>query len=311
MAVDKYERLTSLLATLLQAAQPMTQEELVREVPGYEEASTAEARRAAFERDKRLLRETGVPLEVTRVDRGDVQVEAYRVDPDQYELPDLGLTEAEQVALGFAIGAVRLDLPTTVDPALSLGLVDVETPPLAALPTSPVLADLHAASAAGRQAAFKYKGDARHLQVWGLGSVGGFWYAVGHDPDADGVRTFRVDRIDGKVTTTETTFERPAGVDIRSHLPSDPTRVGDGDEVTVTVAIDAAHAARVVAEVGSDRVIGRRDDGSVEISLTINNLVAFRSWLLGLLDHAVVVDPPEVRDHVVGWLAAIAGEVAR
>jgi proteasome accessory factor B len=32
------------------------------------------------------------------------------------------------------------------------------------------------------------------------------------------------------------------------------------------------------------------------------NRPAFRSWVLGLLEHAVVLEPVEVRDEVVAWL---------
>ena len=34
---------------------------------------------------------------------------------------------------------------------------------------------------------------------------------------------------------------------------------------------------------------------------------AFRSWLLGMLEHAEVVGPPALRDDVVAWLRALAG----
>ena len=34
-------------------------------------------------------------------------------------------------------------------------------------------------------------------------------------------------------------------------------------------------------------------------------VAAFRSWVLGLLDHAVVESPPELRRHVIDWLIAV------
>jgi hypothetical protein len=69
-------------------------------------------------------------------------------------------------------------------------------------------------------------------------------------------------------------------------------------------------AAKVVREVGEDAVVERRDDGTVVVRVPCGNLAAFRSWLLGLLDDAVVVGPPAVRADVVAWLAAVAGEPA-
>jgi hypothetical protein len=43
------------------------------------------------------------------------------------------------------------------------------------------------------------------------------------------------------------------------------------------------------------------------VRVPCSNLPAFRSWLLGLLDDAVVEAPPEVRAEVVQWLGAMAG----
>jgi hypothetical protein len=65
-------------------------------------------------------------------------------------------------------------------------------------------------------------------------------------------------------------------------------------------------AAKVVREVGDDAIAERRADGRVVVRVPCGNLPAFRSWLLGLLDDAVVIGPPEVRADVVAWLAAIA-----
>jgi predicted DNA-binding transcriptional regulator YafY len=44
----------------------------------------------------------------------------------------------------------------------------------------------------------------------------------------------------------------------------------------------------------------------------VTNRAALRSFVLGFLDHAEVVGPPEVRDEVVQWLRAMAsgGEAA-
>ena len=36
------------------------------------------------------------------------------------------------------------------------------------------------------------------------------------------------------------------------------------------------------------------------------NVGAFRSWLLGYLEHAEVLSPPELRSEVVAWLEGVA-----
>jgi predicted DNA-binding transcriptional regulator YafY len=63
----------------------------------------------------------------------------------------------------------------------------------------------------------------------------------------------------------------------------------------------------VERELGAERVVTRHDDGSVVVSVPAGNTTAFRSWVLGLLDHAVVEAPPELRAQVVDWLRGVAG----
>ena len=50
----------------------------------------------------------------------------------------------------------------------------------------------------------------------------------------------------------------------------------------------------------------RRPDGSVVVELTVTNRDAFRSFVLGFLEHAEVLGPPELRDELVAWLGALA-----
>ena len=55
--------------------------------------------------------------------------------------------------------------------------------------------------------------------------------------------------------------------------------------------------------------MSREPDGSIHVMVPATNLDAFRSWLIGLVDHAVVLDPPHVRNDIVTWLRQVAGPV--
>ena len=103
-------------------------------------------------------------------------------------------------------------------------------------------------------------------------------------------------------------FERPADFDPRSAFPADPKQIGQSPDeaIEATVRIDAGRAAAAVRELGDDRVLHRHDDGSIDVRVPADNIDAFRSWVLGLLEHAVVVDPPELRASIVAWLTAVA-----
>src|SRR4051812_33853195 len=101
--VDRLERLTNLVALLLNTSVPLTLDDIVQRIEGY--PSEAETRRQAFERDKRLLRDEGVPIETIVADGRST----YRIKSDEYYLPDLGLTEDELVALNLAVAAVHVE----------------------------------------------------------------------------------------------------------------------------------------------------------------------------------------------------------
>ncbi len=89
---SRVERVLNLLALLLDTRVPLTREDIVHDVAGYPEQITAYRR--AFERDKETLRGMGVP--VTTEPIGDGTEVGYRVRPDDYYLPDLGLTPRRQ-----------------------------------------------------------------------------------------------------------------------------------------------------------------------------------------------------------------------
>jgi predicted DNA-binding transcriptional regulator YafY len=76
--------------------------------------------------------------------------------------------------------------------------------------------------------------------------------------------------------------------------------------VAAHVLVDASQAAAVVDQVGESAVTERRDDGSVLLELPVTNTAAFRSFVLGLLDAAEVVAPPELRAEMASWLEGIA-----
>ncbi|HZT66785.1 MAG TPA: WYL domain-containing protein [Acidimicrobiales bacterium] len=303
--MDRLERLTNLVLVLLDAGRPLTLAEIVTTVEGYPEGH--DAYRQAFERDKRTLREQGIPVVTEPLDSPEQF--GYRIRPEDYYLPELDLTEEEQQALNLAVAGVRMDRAAGQEAAWRLGGLGAGGgAPLAALPNLPALPVLHEAIRARATVRFRHRGVSRSVEPYGLLFRRGNWYVVGRDLDREAQRSFRVDRIEGRPEIGDPgAFEAPADFDPRRALPEDPWRIGGGEEVTATVAVDAGHARMVEAEVGSGAVVERRDDGSVVVSLPVVNVDAFRSWVLGLLDHAVVLAPDELRGEIVDWLTPLAG----
>jgi len=181
------------------------------------------------------------------------------------------------------------------------------------VPTFVALPPLHEAVAAKATVEFVYRSVERALDPYGLLLRDGYWYVIGRDHGHDDVRTFRVDRIAGSVRVgVGSSFERPPGFDIRLVFPSDPKLLGEPEnEITrAIVRIAPTRAALVAGEVGAAAVVQRFDDGSIDVEVPCVNRDAFRSWVLGLTDHAVVVAPAELRDDIVEWLTGIVGVVS-
>ena len=313
--VDRIERLTNLLALLLETSRPLSLIEIAGELVGqYPE--NERSRRASFERDKAALREIGVPIETEMVTGGPYSGQTtYRIDRRAYELTDLDLTPDEMRALQVAVAAVRSEPGQHAIWKLG-GALDERPAVSAVIPERPELPAIRTAVAARAPIEFRYRGDDRKLDPWGLLLRGGFWYVIGHDHARNERRTFRVDRFDpvgddGADTVrvgTPASFDRPPSFDPRAAFPADPKQIGhDAEEsVDALVRISAVRSGAVERELGTDRVVERADDGSVVVSVPAGNLPAFRSWVLGLLDHAVVESPDDIRRHLIDWLTDVA-----
>jgi predicted DNA-binding transcriptional regulator YafY len=317
---EPLERLTNLLALLLETVEPLTLEQIGNEL-AHQYPSGESARRGAFERDKSVLRDLGVPIEQQVLAGDQAGRTAYRIDRRRYELADLDLTDDERHALQLAVAAARSDDTWGQDGLWKLG-AGSERPSLAVAATVPsfeALPPLREAIASRTEVEFEYHHVGRTLDPYGLLLRDGYWYVIGRDHGRDEVRTYRVDRIAGAVrlggrdqSGSARCFDRPAGFDIRSVFPSDPKLMGHPEDemVRAIVRIDARRAALVAVEVGDEAVLQRNGDGSIDVEVPCVNREAFRSWLLGLTDNAVVIAPDDLRAETIEWLTAIVVSAA-
>jgi proteasome accessory factor B len=314
---DRLERVTDLLLVLLDTGRPLSLREIALRVPGYPEGH--QARRQAFERDKKLLRDEGVPMMTEQIDSDDQT--GYRVDPEAYYLPDLGLDPDEQASLNLAVAGVHLGEPIGREALSKLGMGGqwprrgaplplVDLPSVDGLPALPALFEAVRTKAV---VSFSYRNAARSVDVAGIRFRGGHWYLVGWDRDRGQARTFRVDRIDGLPEVGEAgSADVPDGFDADEAFAREPWHFRSGDAVEVDVAVDAAEASRVITELGPDAVVERSGDGAVVVRLEVTDVDALVTWVMDLLDHAEVLGPPDVRGAVVARLEAfVPGGSAR
>ena len=304
-APSRVERVLNLLALLLNTRVPLARDDIVREVSGYPEQISAYRR--AFERDKETLRGMGVPLTTEPV--GDGSEVGYRVRPEDYYLPDLGLTPEETAALRVAVSAVSLGSQAGEGALMKLGGVSDEgVAPIASLPIAPALATLFDAFRHRAVVTFTHRGRTRRVEPWGLSSKRGHWYVVGFDRERDAIRAFRADRIGGDITTgPPNQFEAPEDFRPDDHVEARPWLLGDEPPLTVRIAVDPAQRDAMLMELGSDAtVVAEEADGSAHVELVVTNRATFRAFVLGFLEHAEVLEPADLRAEVIAWLERIA-----
>lgn len=296
--MDKLERLLNLAAALLDADRPLTADDLRDRIGGYPEAKASFRR--TFERDKDDLRAMGLPISVEPVPGTDPPLDGYRMRRSDYSGAEIRLEPDELAALHLATNLVRLDGTDTGLIKLGAGSGD-EAAEVGYVPFDDSLAVMIAAAADRKAVTFTYNDTERTVEPWRLSFSRGHWYLAGWDRTRNDERLFRVDRIAGSVEPGDAATQEVGAVNDPKDLRG--WELGDGDAVRARVQIDAVQAAHARHLLGS---VEELPDGSVVAEMDVRNPEAFRSFVLSFLDHAEVLEPPELRAAMVEWLESFA-----
>lgn len=304
--MDRLERLVNLVAALIDTPRPLSRAEIRERIEGY--AADRDAFRRNFERDKELLRQMGFPL-VTVPDPASPDEPGYRIPRELYELPDPGLDDAELAALRLAASAVQVEGEGGGDAVVmalrklggAIGEGPAQAARLAALPGGEAAAVAFAAVAERRQVSFVYHGEERLVDPWRLSFHRGHWYLSGLDHGRSAERLFRLDRLEGALSPTGPpgAFERP---DRAQTAPPPAWRLGEEVEQRARLLVDPDQVRWARQALGEAAVAEVRPDGSTVFEVPVTSPAAFRSFVLGFLDHAELLGPPALRDDMVAWL---------
>jgi predicted DNA-binding transcriptional regulator YafY len=130
----------------------------------------------------------------------------------------------------------------------------------------------------------------RAVDPYSLAHVGASWYLTGYCHTRRGLRTFRLERIEGVATLPET-FERPATVRLNPRQ-----RQQEAPHITVC-ALFAPKVARWVRESPSYFTLAMDDtpDGLL-VTLAVRDLSEITQWLLGWGRHVRIMEPDALRD---------------
>ncbi|MGA0877697.1 MAG: helix-turn-helix transcriptional regulator [Ilumatobacteraceae bacterium] len=308
--MHQLERVTNLLTLLLTTRRHLTFDEIRNELRGQYPENIVAAR-AAFERDKAVLRDEGIPIDSEILGGDRAGTTGYRILRSAYELGDLGLTSDESRALRMAVATLRMGRSWGEEALWKVETADIDSETVNPSIQVTWMADervpiVHEAVSRRRCLVFTYHDRSRRVDPYGLLARTGWWYLVGFDHEAGALRTFRVDRIEGSVAAgPENSFAVPTDFDIRSAFPRDPKELPGSIDVGAELAVvrlDAAAVSLALVQLGDEAVVQRLDDGRVDVEVPCSNVVAFTHWVLGYMDRAEVLSPPALRRHIVEWL---------
>jgi proteasome accessory factor B len=314
MSKRRTERLLSIVVLLLSTRRYLTAEEIRAAVHGYPEQY--EAFKRMFERDKEELRELGIPLE-TGLNNAFDEEPGYRIQKQDYELPEIRLEADEAAVLGIASRVWQsAELAGAAAGALlklkAAGLEDDDTrrPGIEPRLTTqePAFGPLWEAVRDRRPVTFSYKAQGRtdatrrELEPWGVVNRRGRWYVAGHDRTRNATRVFRLSRIDGQVKMAGPagSVTVPPGADVRELVKDwDVAPVRDHTAV-LRVRVAAGFGLRRWA-----REVTPDSDGWDRVTVSFADVPWYADYIASFGPDVMVIEPPDLREAVINRLKGV------
>jgi len=304
----KPERLINLTIALLATTRYLTKSEIFRKVDGYE--GSAETKERMFERDKDDLRTLGIVIEVGSYDPLFNDEAGYRIKSEHYQL-DLGpVTPTDISLLSLAAdawqGAAFADATQTA--LLKLNAMGVPADPINIPGFTPKLSNstkeleiITDAIAQSDFLNFSYLSNSlmteiRTIVPIALSNRSGYWYVSGVDQDIQEVRTFRLDRIQGDITSSKNKdpFEFPAEFEL-----NEAEMGASSTFALIDVRKGKGHSLRNLAISVVD--LGEWD----QIRVPLFNSHSLAAEILWHGDDVFVQEPAEFRDLIVEQLEVL------
>ncbi|MBM3675193.1 MAG: WYL domain-containing protein [Actinobacteria bacterium] len=290
-----YERMLRLAAYVAAHSDGRTRADIARDVPGYGGLGT-DALEKQLQRDRNVLaKQLGIDIEWSD------EHQHYAIRPPYF-------TAKERSALIAAAGSVDVEGIDEDRPPAELGAAVDQDAARIVVRVHGHVVELRDAIAERRSVQLHYHGRDRTVDPYALGMWRNRWYLVGHEHRTDGLRKYRLDRIepsdDGAAITpvgASDAFAIPDGFDAAHEMRMDPNVWGRDPELRARVRVAREQLPPFVAELGG-RVVGT-DDDSATVELTVRDYMSFVIRVLGFGTGARVVAPPELVARERDWLA--------
>lgn len=237
------------------------------------------------------------------------------------------LTASELGALELGLAMLRAERPPDERAAVNRALerlrkVAMHAPPDAVVTSDreasgawisdpPTLSAVKKAMTSRQKIRIRYRGgdkseaSDRTVRPYALVIASGRWFVIAHCESAKGLRSFRLDRIEG-VDQTADAYDIPATFSVDQHLSDRKVlRVGEAAQMRVR------YSSRVARWIAEREGVEPDADGS----LTMDHPLADVQWgvrhVLQYGPDAEVLEPPEVREALRRRLSAVVGAAER
>ena len=340
---EKLIRQLSLISFLMAERRPVSALEIKQDVEGYSEMNDdAFARR--FYADRAELEALGIDLKVEKPPEGYFEAELYTLPPENFYLPPIEFSDGELAALQTSLALLdgrfayaeplRLALqqlswgrPSPLGSAGQRQVAVAVTASAGGRDLSARLAKIETAISRRKTIEFEYysierdQQSKRKVDPYHLVYQGGQFYLVGYAHERDAMRVFRLSRITDKVsyaTKAEHDFTTPEDFDPWAYASRADWQLGE-TEASAQVWISERIAWLVERDFGSHgtfepvkqsgsqwRAGSRRVPGpGVVFTTDVAQPRQLVSWVLGLGEHARLLEPSEMVDETAERLSTI------
>lgn len=292
--MNRLERLTNLLALLLNTKSPLTLKQIVDEVKGYPDYdSSFDACRRTFERDKSFLRAQGINLKTLRI-HSSSEI-GYLIDKEDYYMKLTDLSVEERTLLYLIYQAIGETLPSAFKSTDSfLNNPDPNTFPSFFLGAPGIIDDLINMLNKNNKIRFLYKDRERIVSPVRICLKRSGWFLEAVEEagkEAPGIlKSFRIDRI-----------KLPSLTKFKA-LKTSHELGSKNDEEIATIWVDPIAAKTLYHMRKGFHSFKSHKDGSATIQIKISYLPGFYSWLVKLGRHAKLIKPEHIREKFLDWL---------
>jgi proteasome accessory factor B len=158
-----------------------------------------------------------------------------------------------------------------------------------------------------------YRGEetARSVSAYGMLFQRGHWYLIGHDEMRDGIRVFRVARMNDVSVNTRSPntadYAIPDDFRLGDYVGREAWELGEDDDEVVTARVRFIFPLSLWAERnGHGELESRGKDGSAVRAFRVHQVNPFLRWLLTLEGEAEVLEPESLKRELRALARTIA-----